>query len=242
MSDVPPSEKIPGSSSNGPFGVIAVLLALALGGMLFWKFKGAEPEESKPTTTAVSAKPTSAARPALTDSIPPPPDEDKTEDKPDAGASTKKVGTGGGPCGGSCTGTPSSGTSGDLKGRRAVAQGCYERALRTNSTIQGKVTVNVRVDPSGTICSASASGDTLGAPDVTGCILSAFRGQKVAPPTGGCADTTLTFNFQSKNKLSSRHDRFPPCLSPNPRLEGRAAGARFLLPVDVPGRGGLQRL
>lgn len=205
MSELPPSERepIPGSSNNGPFVVVAVLLALALGGMLFWKFKGSS-ESNQPTATVDTApvKPSAAPRPALTDAIPPPPDEEKPEDKPDAGA-PKKAGGGTGACGGTCTGTLSSATSSDLRGRSAVARGCYERALRTNSMLQGRMTVSVRVDPSGNICAASTSNDTLGAPDVTACVLGAFRGQRVAAPTGGCADSTLTLNFQSKNKLSS---------------------------------------
>lgn len=201
MSDIPPSEqgKIPGTNNNGPFVIIALVLGVVLVGLLVVKFKGSG-EETK-TVASAEPKPTAAPKPVLTDSVPPPPDEEPTEDKPDAGAS-KKVGSGGGPCSGVCSGTPSSATSGDLRGLSGVAHGCYERALRTNSMLQGKMTVAVRVDPSGNVCSANVSGDTLGAPDVTACVLSAFRGKRVAAPTGGCADSTMTLNFQAKNKLS----------------------------------------
>ena len=200
MSDSTP-DKIPGQGGNGPFIVIAVLLALVLGGLVLFKMRATD--GPKPVASAVVEPPKPVAKPALTDSIPPPPEE-IPEETPDAGPKKVTGTTGGGntACGGTCTGTPTSGTSGDLRGRSGVARGCYERALRTNSSIQGSITVSVRVDPSGNVCSASAAKDTLHAPDVTACILGSFRGQRVAAPTGGCADTSLTLNFEPKNKLS----------------------------------------
>ncbi|MCU0656824.1 MAG: AgmX/PglI C-terminal domain-containing protein [Polyangiaceae bacterium] len=200
MSELPPEQE-KSQSNNGPFVIIAGILAVVLVGLLVVKFKGDPAPEPK---TVASAEPprTAAPKPVLTDSVPPPPEEDPVEDKADAGAATKKVGSGGGPCSGTCGGSLSSATSGDLRGLSGVARGCYERALRTNSMLQGKMTVSVRVDPGGTVCSAGISGDTLGAPDVSACVLAAFRGKRVAPPTGGCADSTLTLNFQAKDKLS----------------------------------------
>ncbi len=226
MSDSEP-EKIPGQGGNGPFVVVAVLLALVLGGLVFFKMRAA-PEGTKPVASVTPEPVKTVAKPALTDSIPPPPDEEKpAEETPDAGTKKPATTTGGGngACGGTCTGTPTSGTSADLRGRSAVARGCYERALRTNSSLQGKITVSVRVDPNGNVCSASAGSDSLHAPDVTACILSSFRGQHVAAPTGGCADSSLTLNFEPKNKLScGSHDL---CCAPFPRrARPRRGGAR----------------
>lgn len=238
MSDIPPSEqgKIPGNN-NSPLVVIALLLGVVLVGLLVVKFGGSK-EEPKTVATAEPPKPTAAPKPVLTDSVPPPPEEDPVEEKPDAGAK-KAVGGGSGPCAGTCSGSLSSATSGDLRGLSGVARGCYERALRTNATLQGKMTVSVRVDPSGSVCSAGLSGDTLGAPDVSACVLSAFRGKRVAPPTGGCADSTMTLNFQSKDKLSCRHERISPLpAAPRPPPPGSAPrpGSDGALP-----RGGLRR-
>lgn len=199
MSTTPEQEKIP-ENNNGPLIAIAAILGVVLVGLLVVKFKGSG-DEVTPAATTELPKPSAAPKPVLTDSVPPPPEEDPAEETPDAGP-TKKVAAGGGPCSGTCTGTPSSATSGDLRGLSGVARGCYERALRNNSMLQGKMTIAVRVDPSGRICSASISGDSLGAPDVSACVLAAFRGKRVAPPTGGCADSTMTLNFQAKNQLS----------------------------------------
>ncbi len=199
-------DKVPGTGGSGPFVGIAVVFALILGGLVAWKFKGSDvPAPDTTSTTPSAAVATNQAKPVLTDSIPPPPPPEDPKDKAGetAGASGKKVapsGTAPGACGGTCAGTPSGSTRGDISARSAAARGCYERALRTNASLQGKMTVNVRVDPNGLICSASISGDTVNSGDVSSCVLGAYRGQKVAPPTGGCADVIQTFNFQPKNK------------------------------------------
>jgi len=227
MSDIPPSEqgKVPGNN-NGPFVAIAAILGVVLVGLLVVKFKGSG-EETRTTATVEPPKPTAAPKPVLTDSVPPPPEEEPAEEQPDAGAPKKAVGRGGGPCSGPCAGSLASATSSDLRGLSGVARGCYERALRNNQMLQGKMVVSVRVDPSGNVCSASISGDTLGAPDVSACVLSAFRGKRVAPPTGGCADSTMTLNFQAKDKLSCPHERIPPLSAEPPtRLPGGAPDLR----------------
>lgn len=206
MADNPSEpDKVPGTGGSGPFVGIAVVFALLLGGLVAWKLKGSD--TPAPDTTAVTPTTSVAgtqAKPVLTDSIPPPPPVDDPKDKAGetAGSSGKKPasGTATGACGGTCTGTPSGATRSDISARSSAARGCYERALRTNQGLQGKMTVNVRVDPSGQVCSASISGDTVNSGDVSSCVLGAYRGQKVAAPTGGCADMTQTFNFQPKNK------------------------------------------
>ncbi|RYE85147.1 MAG: hypothetical protein EOO75_17280, partial [Myxococcales bacterium] len=66
MSDSTP-EKIPGQGGNGPFIVIAVLLALVLGGLVLFKMKASD--GPKPVATAVVEPPKPVAKPALTDSI-----------------------------------------------------------------------------------------------------------------------------------------------------------------------------
>jgi membrane protein involved in colicin uptake len=198
-------DKVPGTGGSGPFVGIAVVFALLLGGLLAWKLKGSDAPTADPAAATTGSVAANQAKPVLTDSIPPPPPVDDTKDKAGetAGNSGKKpssAGAGTGACGGTCSGTPSGATRGDISARSAAARGCYERALRTNQSLQGKMTVNVRVDPSGQICSASISGDTVNSGDVSSCVLGAYRGQKVAPPTGGCADISQTFNFQPKNK------------------------------------------
>ena len=60
--------------------------------------------------------------------------------------------------------------------------------------------VNLVVDANGVICSAGVSADTLGAGDVSSCVLSLFRGQRVSAPSGGCVSMSVPLNFQPKTK------------------------------------------
>jgi hypothetical protein len=205
MADSPPaSTPTPptGGSGNGPLIGVAVALVAVMGGLLWYKSQSAEAPQPAATVSAPtqSARP---PRPMLMDAPPPPPTTDDSAAPPpdDAGAAKPKTpGASGGGCSGSCNGNASGGTTGDIQGRAGAARGCYERALRQNSTLQGRMQVSLRVDPSGTICSASIAGDTVGSPDVSSCVLGMFRGQHVSPPTGGCVDLNVPLSFQPKNK------------------------------------------
>lgn len=195
-----PPEKIPGSGGGGgPFIAVAGVFAVVLAGLVYMKFSGGESDAPAAAPTP-SAKPTTSApaKPALTDSLPPPPKEDDPPAPSESAGPAKKAPVGGGPCSGTCSGTPSGATRGDLQARAGSSRGCYERALRNSPTLQGKMTINVRVDPSGTVCSASVSGDSVGSGEVSNCVLNMFRNQRVAAPTGGCADVSIPLNFQPK--------------------------------------------
>jgi TonB family protein len=52
---------------------------------------------------------------------------------------------------------------------------CYERALRQNPALKGKVTVRVTVAPEGGVSDAEIVSSTMGDADVEGCILSRIR-------------------------------------------------------------------
>jgi hypothetical protein len=195
---LPPS-KIPGASSgSGQYIGLAAVLLVVMGGLLFWKFR-AQPETpvDAPPVPSASAAP---VRPKM-DAPPPPPDDDPTP-APSASAGKKAAPGGGGGfgCGATtCTGTPAGSMKGELQARAGNARGCYERALRQNPNLQGRVVVSVRIDQSGNVCQAGISQDTVGG-DVGSCILPMFRGAHVAPPTGGCVDVTVPLNFTPKNK------------------------------------------
>jgi hypothetical protein len=82
-----------------------------------------------------------------------------------------------------------------LRLRGASAKGCYNKALLSNSTLQGKLTVAVRVSPSGAACSASVAADSLGDAAVSSCILQKFRSGSYPKPKGGCVDVQVPLNF-----------------------------------------------
>lgn len=54
-------------------------------------------------------------------------------------------------------------------------QACYERALATDASIQGGVTISFSVAPDGALKGASVSSSSLGNPKVEECMLSEFE-------------------------------------------------------------------
>lgn len=195
MSDETPAG-VPGSSGgNGQYIALAVVFLLFGGGLLAYKMKGDDKPPPPPPPPVTSA---TVARPMLTDAPPPPPmDDDAGVAMPDA--STKTAGAvGASPCSLTCSGTASGALQSEVQGIAGRSRGCYERALRQNAQIQGRMTVALKVDAAGNVCGASAVNDTLGAPEVSSCVTGMFRGKKFSPPTGGCANITIPLNFAPK--------------------------------------------
>lgn len=207
-SSLPPSP--PTHSSNGLLIGGALVALLAVGGGVFFATRGGE--EPQPTTVAATAAAvvsTPARSPAPPPPPPPPPPEEEVTTAPVATSASntpgKVAGSGGtsapqenkGPagCSGGCTGSADATLRDALRLRGASAKGCYNKALRSNATLRGKMTVAVRVNPSGSACSASAASDSLGDPSVTSCILQKFRSGSYPKPKGGCVDVQVPLNF-----------------------------------------------
>jgi hypothetical protein len=85
-----------------------------------------------------------------------------------------------------------------LAAKAGQARGCYERALRQNTMLQGRLVVNVRVGPQGQVCSAGIGQNALGDPGVASCVLQMFRAGTFPPAQGGCVDTAVPMNFVPK--------------------------------------------
>jgi hypothetical protein len=94
-----------------------------------------------------------------------------------------------------CKGTVSVEIHSALGAKAGQVRSCYERALSRNAGLQGKVDVDVRIGPTGEVCSAALSKDTLGDPAVTSCVLQRFRSGMFPKPVGGCVDTRVPINF-----------------------------------------------
>lgn len=187
----------PKKSSTGLI-LLGVFLLLATGGAVAWKLsQKKEPEviEEKVAQTTPSAAPT------LDDAPPPPPPEEELPAQDDkaaapSGSGSKVSGPAG--CSGACSGSAGADLQSALRARGGQARGCYQRALRLNSTLEGKMTVALKLNPTGAVCSASITGDTLGDAAVTACVLQNFRSGKYPAPTGGCVETAVPLSFVSK--------------------------------------------
>jgi outer membrane biosynthesis protein TonB len=185
----------PPKTGSGGFIAAAAVMLLLMGGLIYWKVSGDRDPPSPVVTTP----------PVLTETAPrleaPPPPPPKLEEVEDAGKKVVKqvrsTPSGGG-CAGECTGTAPAALQGALRAKAGAARGCYERALRQNAMLQGKLMVAVRVGPQGQICSANVVNDSLGDPGVASCVLGMIRSSSVPPPNGGCVDVQVPMNFVPK--------------------------------------------
>jgi hypothetical protein len=169
-------------------------MLLLMGGLIFWKMRGGE-QPQQPT----APPPPPATTPVVFEQPPPPPPPPPPVEE-DAGKKpvTKVVGGGGGGCTGECKGTATAALQSALAGKAGAARGCYERGLRQNAMLQGRLVVSVRVGPTGQVCSAGVVSNGLGDPGVASCVVGLFRSASFPPPQGGCVDTQVPMNFVPK--------------------------------------------
>jgi outer membrane biosynthesis protein TonB len=188
---IAPSSRPPQSSGGAIYIIAVILLIAAIGGLVCWKLKGSN-------DIAVAPMPSAPVTPtaALVEPPPPPPPIEEDSGPGDrAAAHTAGNNT---PCSAKCSGTGNSALNSALSARAGAARPCYERALRVNSTLQGKLTVSVRVDPQGNVCGASIASDAIHSPEVSNCVMGMFRSAKFPPPTGGCVEAQVPLSFVPK--------------------------------------------
>jgi outer membrane biosynthesis protein TonB len=173
---------------------------VALIAALLW-FKLRKTDASGPQAPVIQSMTAPKPPPPAFDLPPPPPPEDAGSDaEADSGQRKPSLG----PvnvCAMKCEGTSTGALDSALRGAAGASRGCYERALRTNSMLQGRVTVAVRVGPNGSVCSASIAQDSLHSSEVTSCVLGLFRGRPFPPPAGGsCVDASIPISFTPQEK------------------------------------------
>jgi hypothetical protein len=131
---------------------------------------------------------------------PPPPEPIATPAPVEVSTATAKVQRKAAPddCASPCNGVTDSTFKAALRQRAGLARSCYDAALRQNAGLEGKLTVNVRVSPTGRACSATVGSDSLGSATASACILSKFKTATYPRPRGGCADAAVPLNFVAK--------------------------------------------
>lgn len=71
---------------------------------------------------------------------------------------------------------------------------CYDRVLRNNPTLSGRLSVNFTIGTSGRVTAASWDGLSA-APEVGSCVASVFRRMVFPTPEGGAVQSSFSFNF-----------------------------------------------
>lgn len=74
---------------------------------------------------------------------------------------------------------------------------CYQRALKRNPKLTGKVTVRLNINTMGAVTRVTIDSDTVGDPQVTSCIQSYASRWRFPPPEGGAAEVAVPFVFQA---------------------------------------------
>ncbi|MBI5537972.1 MAG: AgmX/PglI C-terminal domain-containing protein [Deltaproteobacteria bacterium] len=186
--------KLPSSGSSGtPYIIASVLLVVVIVVVLWFKFRKNEVQAPPPV---VSSAPVNTVQAPAFDLPPPPEIEAGPDADTDAGGRRPTNAGGGGLCASPCQGTDTPALSSAMRGAAGSSRGCYERALRTNSMLQGRLKVGVRVAANGTVCSASIVEDGMHSAEVSSCVLGLFRGRPFPAPAGGsCVDVTIPLSF-----------------------------------------------
>ncbi len=87
-----------------------------------------------------------------------------------------------------------------IRTRIRAIQMCYERELRNNPTLAGRILVRFTIEPRGNVSGATAAENTTGSPAVASCVVSTIRRFRFNPgPDGGSVSYAYPFVFAPQN-------------------------------------------
>ena len=82
--------------------------------------------------------------------------------------------------------------------RKGAITACYEKELRRNQNIKGRITLRFTIGTSGRITSIAATQNTTGDEGIASCIISKVQGWKFDPPSGGAVTFTYPFILEAR--------------------------------------------
>ena len=186
----------PKSGGSGPIIIAAVLMLFLIGGLIVWKVMGSSEPTKPPTPVASNTATPTLDEPPPPPPPPPPPTPEESAKPDDKGP--KKVAAGPGPCAKECAGTTTGALTSALSGRAGQSRSCYEKALSSNATLEGTLTIGVKVGPTGQVCGARVVSDGLHDPGVSNCVVARFASSTFPAPQGGCAEVNVPLRFMPK--------------------------------------------
>ena len=86
-----------------------------------------------------------------------------------------------------------------VKGRIGGVKGCYEKELKRNPKLEGKIVMQFTISEAGRVIDVSAKSDSLGEPAVAQCIKSQMDRWRFPPPEGGTVTVSFPFIFAPSN-------------------------------------------
>ena len=85
----------------------------------------------------------------------------------------------------------------EIRARRKAIAACYERALKQQPTLSGKLVIRFSIAAAGTVAGVDIDEDTLGAPEVGACIRGLVLRWRFAPPAEAPVEISFPFVFQA---------------------------------------------
>lgn len=86
--------------------------------------------------------------------------------------------------------------SGVVQRRLGAIKSCYERELKANPTLGGKVVIQFTIQESGRVADVKVTADTTGEPNVARCMVTQISHFKFPPPEGGTVTASYPFVLQ----------------------------------------------
>jgi len=87
----------------------------------------------------------------------------------------------------------------EVRARMGAVKACYERALKRNPNLSGKIALHWTITPSGTVQGVETENDSLGDPEVANCIKQLVMRWRFPAPSGGSVEVSIPFVFQASN-------------------------------------------
>ncbi len=85
----------------------------------------------------------------------------------------------------------------EVRSRLGAIKACYERALKRNPNLSGKIVIRWTITPAGTVSGVDVENDTMGDNEVSGCIKSLIARWRFPAPAGGSVEVAYPFVFQA---------------------------------------------
>ncbi|TNF29644.1 MAG: TonB family protein [Deltaproteobacteria bacterium] len=82
--------------------------------------------------------------------------------------------------------------------RKGAIKYCYEKSLKVNPNLRGKVTIRFTIGPAGRITDIDVSENSTGDTAIAQCIVGKVKGWKFEPPSGGSVTFSYPFLLDTK--------------------------------------------
>jgi hypothetical protein len=86
-----------------------------------------------------------------------------------------------------------------INARFGQVKACYERRLKTNSFLEGKLDLNINIASTGKVTSVSVNRNTVQDSKMLSCVRRTIRGWDFPKPQGGRVIVAKTFHFKKKS-------------------------------------------